>query len=68
VRCIGISLFFFSFLGCCECGKKIIPTEITYGKDKKSVTKIYLANAIFIKRPLEDYIKGHKVHGGNEAL
>lgn len=29
--------------------------------------KNYLANAIFTKRPLGDYIKGHKVHGGNEA-
>jgi hypothetical protein len=26
-----------------------------------------LANAIFIKRPLDNYIKSHKVHGGYEA-
>jgi hypothetical protein len=42
-------------------------TESTYNENKKNVSKIYLANAIFTKRPLGDYIKGHKVHGGNEA-
>jgi hypothetical protein len=26
-----------------------------------------MANAIFVKRPLCDYIKGQRVHGGNEA-
>jgi len=47
--------------------QKLIPTESTYDEDKKSVPKIYLANAISIKRPLGDYIKGHRVHSGNEA-
>jgi hypothetical protein len=47
--------------------QKIIPTESTYGEDKNNVPKIYFANAIFIKWPLGDYIKGHRVHGGNEA-
>jgi hypothetical protein len=31
--------------------QKVIPTESTYGENKKNVTKIYLANAIFIKGP-----------------
>jgi hypothetical protein len=36
-------------------------------KIKKMFPKFNLANTIFIKRPLGDYIKGHRIHGGNEA-
>ncbi len=57
----------FSFLGCCECDKKLYQQKAHMVKIKKSVPKIYLANAIFIKRPFADYIKGRRVYGGNET-
>jgi hypothetical protein len=58
---------YFSFLGCCERGQKKNQQKANITKIKKMFQKNYLANAIFTKRPLGDYIKGHKVHGGNEA-
>jgi len=67
VICTSLFSFsFFSFLGCCECGKKLYQQKAHMMKIK-IVPKIYLANAFFYKKPLGDYIKGHRVHGGNEA-
>jgi hypothetical protein len=36
-------------------------------KKNLNVPKIYIANVIFMKRPLGKYVKGHLVHGGNET-
>jgi len=55
------------FLGCCECGKNLYQQKAHMVKIKKMFQKFYLANIIFIKRPLGNYIKGHRIHGGNEV-
>jgi hypothetical protein len=44
--------------------QKIITTESTYGKDKKMFPKCIWQMPFL---PLGNYIKGHRVHGGNEA-
>jgi hypothetical protein len=47
--------------------QKFISLENTYGENKKCSQNLSSKCHFYKKKPLDNYIKGHRIHDGNEA-